>query len=141
MTMSATATAAAGVEQVWSALVDVTSWPRWTASIHAIELLDEGPLAVGSRARIKQPGTPDLVWVVEELHEPDGVTWTTRSAGVRTVGRHTLQANPDGTTQIVLEVEHSGPLAGVVEALTGRRTRRYLQLEAAGLKAAGEDPT
>ncbi len=138
MSLDATATTTASVERAWSALVDVTSWPQWTASITSVERLDEGPLEVGSRARIKQPGTPALVWVVEELREPEGFTWTARSAGVRTVGRHTLHANPDGTTQILLEAEHHGPLAGIVEALTGRRTRGYLRLEAAGLKAASE---
>lgn len=119
-------------------LVDVENWPRWTASVRSVERLDEGPLRVGSRARVKQPGMPPLVWEVGELREHEAFDWSCRTPGIRTVGRHRLGGNADGTTRIELAIEQSGPLAGLVGALTGSRTRRYIELEAAGLKAAGE---
>ena len=129
---------AADLASVWDALVDVTSWPRWTASMTAVERLDEGPLRVGSRARIKQPGFPWLVWEVSELTPKSQFTWFTAAPGSRTAGRHVLQRNPDGTTRITLEIDQTGPLGVVVGALIAGKTRRFLSMEAAGLKAASE---
>ncbi|HEU0238189.1 MAG TPA: SRPBCC family protein [Micromonosporaceae bacterium] len=136
--MRATATTRADVTNAWSALTDVGSWPRWTPSMTMVTRLDDGPLRVGSRARVKQPGLPMLTWQVDGLRDREAFTWSTSSPGVRTTGVHRLATNPDGTTQITLEIEQRGPLAGMVGALLGRRTRKYLGLEAAGLKAASE---
>jgi uncharacterized membrane protein len=124
---------------VWEALVDVEDWPRWTESIDTVERLDDGPLELGSRARVKQPGMPPLVWQVSEMDKGRGFVWTTRSPGVTTTGGHWLQAGPAGTT-LTLTLEQRGVLAGFVRAVTGRRTRRYLASEAAGIKACSEQP-
>lgn len=131
--------ARADLASCWAALTDVHSWPRWTASMTSVELLDGGPLRLGSRARIKQPGIMPLVWEVTEFRDREEFSWTNRSPGVRTVGRHLIQRNDDGSTRITVELHQTGPLAGVLGALFGRRNVRYLDLEAAGLKAASED--
>jgi hypothetical protein len=81
---------------------------------------------------------PALVWQVDELRDREVFTWSAKTPGVRTTGVHRLATNPDGTVEITLEIEHHGPLAGIMGALTGGRTRRYMNLEAAGLKAASE---
>src|SRR5262249_12587397 len=98
----------------------------------------DGALRVGSRARVKQPGIPPMTWQVDELRDREVFTWSAASPGGRTTGIHRLSTNPDGTTEITLEIEQHGPPAGIVNLLTGSRTRRYLGLEAAGLKAAAE---
>jgi uncharacterized membrane protein len=126
-------------DAAWKALVDVADWPRWTTSIDTVERLDDGPLEVGSQARIKQPGMPALLWEVTELDKGRGFVWTTHSPGVTSTGSHWLQAGPSGTT-LTLTLEQHGALAGLVRALTGRRTRRYMALEAAGIKACSEQP-
>jgi uncharacterized membrane protein len=141
MEMSTSINARADLAHAWQALTDVTSWPEWTTSMTSVERLDDGLLAVGSRARVSQPGMPSLVWEVSEVRDHEEFTWTTHSPGVRTSGRHLLHSNADGTTRITLEIRQSGPLSGLIGALTGRRTRRYLALEAAGLKAASEATT
>jgi hypothetical protein len=57
---------------------------------------------------------------------------------VHTVASHELTRDPEGGTILTLRVRHAGPLARLVGLLTGSRTRRYLALETAGLKAAAE---
>jgi uncharacterized membrane protein len=135
---TAEATTSAPESQVWQALVDVTDWPRWTPSYTSIKRLDEGPLAVGSRARVKQPRLAASIVEVTELEAGRGFTWASSAAGVRFVGRHRLVPEAGGGTRIELAAELSGWLAGTVKALLGRRIGRYVRLEAAGIKAAAE---
>ncbi|GAA5198399.1 hypothetical protein GCM10023322_71680 [Rugosimonospora acidiphila] len=138
MTIETTTTSSASIAATWAALTDVSDWPRWTKSMTSVERLDEGDLRVGSRARVKQPGMPSMIWQVDDLRENEGFSWVATSIGVRVTGHHWLSRNPDGTTGIRLAVEQRGPLAGLVGALTGARTRRFIGMEAAGLKAASE---
>lgn len=138
MRQTTTLDTTATVDEAWDALIDVTTWPQWTASMTAVERLDDGPLHVGSRARIKQPGFPWLVWEVSDLREGAEFTWFTAGPGSKTQGRHLLERNPDGSTRITLEIDQTGPLGVLVGALIKGKTRRFLALEAAGLKAASE---
>jgi uncharacterized membrane protein len=138
MNFSEHISASADRGQCWAAVADVTTWPQWTKSMRSVEPLDSASLAVGNRYRVTQPGMPKLVWQVNELTEGQEFTWSSRSPGVRTVAYHRLSPNADGTTEISIGVAHSGPLAGLVAALTRKRTERYLKMEAAGLKAASE---
>jgi hypothetical protein len=134
-----TITAAATQARAWKALAAVTTWPRWTRSIQDVRPLDGGDLARGHRFRIRQPGMPTLVWRVSAVRAGESFTWETRSLGVHTSGYHRLATNPDGTTQITIGVDQTGPLAGLLNVLMGGKTRRFLALEAAGLKAASEE--
>ncbi|GIF51557.1 hypothetical protein Afe04nite_60960 [Asanoa ferruginea] len=136
--LTTSAVARADLGAAWAVLRDVTDWPRWTASMTTVERLDDGPLRLGSQARIKQPGMPALVWEVTTFEDEAEFSWTNRSPGVRTVGRHLLHRNADGSTRITLELHQTGPIAGLLNLMSGRRNRRYLELEVAGLKAASE---
>lgn len=127
---------AAPVERVWAAVADVDSWVA-SPSITSVERVAGRPLGPGSHVRIKQPGMPVIEWEVTSFEPGAEFTWVGRSPGVTTTGRHAVAADGDGTT-LTLSVEHSGPLAGVVRALTGRRTLRYIRLEAETIRAASE---
>jgi polyketide cyclase/dehydrase/lipid transport protein len=133
--------AIADLDRAWAALTGVTTWPRWTKSISAVMPLDGTDVRPGNRFRIKQPGLPWMVWQVNDVRDGVYFTWEARSPGVRTVGTHELRHNPDGTTQITIGVEQSGLLSGLIGVLRGGRTRRFLEMEAAGLKAASEAAT
>ncbi len=134
---SVTVDIAAPPERVWQILLDVESWPRWTTSMRSVRRLDPGPLRIGSRARIKQPGLPVMVWEVTELDEGTGFSWVARSPGVDATGLHQVEAAPSGS-QLTLTVSWTGVFAGLAGALAGKRTREYLTLEADGTRAAAE---
>ena len=104
----------------------------------AVTGLDGDVVRQGARFRIAQPGLAKLVWRVTEVRQGESFTWEASSPGVRTVAYHRVTRNPDGTTQIAIGIHQTGVLAGLVRMLTGTKTRRYLTLEAAGLKTAAE---
>jgi hypothetical protein len=123
--------------RAWSALSAVTTYPRWTSSMTTVTPLDGTDLAIGHRFRIKQPGLPAVVWQVTELSEGESFTWEAHSPGVHSVAFHRVHPTAGGT-QIVIGLRQTGSLAGLLKMLTETKTRRFLRLEAAGLKAAAE---
>jgi uncharacterized membrane protein len=125
---------AASPELIWSTLSDVERWPDWTRSVTEVERLDDGAFGVGSRARVKQPGMPRLVWEVTEYAPEEAFTWASKIPGVATTGAHRLGTGVDGSVTVTLTLDQEGPLAPVVWRLTGSRSRRYVQMEAEGLK-------
>ncbi|MEU8181025.1 SRPBCC family protein [Micromonospora sp. NPDC049044] len=129
---------AAEAEQVWAVLVDVQRWPEWTASVSRAERGEPGPLAVGATARLTQPKLRPAVWRVTELTERQGFVWVSATPGVRTTAEHRLLPLPDGRTRVELALHQSGPLAGLIGWLYGGMLRRYLRLEADGLRRRSE---
>jgi hypothetical protein len=74
------------------------------------------------------------VWRVTALAPQESFTWTARDRGVTTVARHVVKPREDGKTQALSQLQQSGPFAFVARLLFGRLIRRYLDLEAQGLK-------
>ena len=122
---------------VWDVFSDVERWPEWTASVTSLKALDGPGLAVGKRFEIKQPRLPKLVWEVTVIDEGRSWTWEQRSPGGRTIAVH--EVHPDGVrTQVKQRLDQQGPIGGLVGRLMRGTTRRYLDLEAQGLKARSE---
>jgi uncharacterized protein YndB with AHSA1/START domain len=136
---SITADIPASPDRVWSVLADVERWPEWTSSVTRIRRLDQGPLAVGSRVRIHQPRLLPATWRIVELEEGRRFTWVTGGLGVRAIAEHAVEPVERGS-RATLSVRFEGLLAPLVSRLTRNLNRRYLELEAAGLRERSGSP-
>lgn len=125
-------------EVVWSVFADVERWPTWTRSVTSVQPLDGADLDVGRRFRIKQPRLPVLVWQVTEVDPGRSWTWQAGSAGARTYASHEIRPDGDAAAVVTQRIDQRGPIGAVFGMVTRRMTRRYLALEADGLKAASE---
>jgi uncharacterized membrane protein len=123
---------------VWQVFSDVERWPEWTASVTRLDPLDGPGLGVGKRFAIKQPRMPRLVWEVTELAEGASWAWVQRSAGGLTLARHEVNPITDDRTRVQQEIDQRGWIGALVGRLMVRMTKRYLELEAHGLKARSE---
>ncbi len=75
-------------------------------------------------------------------HHPDdegrSFTWSAGSAVSRGVGEHVLTPRDNGGCTATLRLTQRGPGARLVGVLLHRITRRYLRMDAEGLKARSE---
>jgi uncharacterized membrane protein len=123
---------------VWDVFSDVEHWPDWTASVTSLVGRDGPALAVGKRFAIKQPGMSKLVWKVTEIDPGSSWTWVQRSPGVLVSARHDVVAQPGGRTLVRQRLDQRGVLGGLLGRLMVKKTKRFLELEAQGLKARSE---
>jgi uncharacterized protein YndB with AHSA1/START domain len=125
-------------EIVWSVYTDVEQWALWTASVTAARLHPSEPLQLGTAASIKQPWLPRVVWTVVELEPGRSWTWQNRSPGADTVAHHTVTPRPDGRVHVALSIDQRGVVGRPIGWLLRPLTRRYLRLEAQGLRRRSE---
>lgn len=131
---------AAPVDEVWALTADIESWPATTPTITSLERLDEGPLGVGSKARIKQPGMRPAVWTVTAFEPNRRFAWETKLATVTLRGTHEL-ASTDAGCRNTLSIELAGLGSGLLAALAGSRLRKAITTENLGFKRAAESPS
>lgn len=136
MEITETAVIDAPIERVWALTVDLEQLPSVTPTITGVERLDDGPVQVGSRARVSQPGLPARVWTVEEVDEPHRFSWGTRLLGVQMVGVHDLEAVGEDQTRLTLGVVFEGRGAGLLGRLARPSISKALAAEAAGFAQA-----
>jgi uncharacterized membrane protein len=123
---------------VWEVFTNVERWPDWTASVTSLVGLDGSSLAAGRRFAIKQPGMAKLVWQVTEIDPGRSWTWVQSSPGARVTARHEVIARPDGRTLVRQQLDQRGVLGAFVGRLMVKKTKRFLHIEAQGLKARSE---
>ena len=126
----------APIEVVWSVFTDVERWPAWASSFTSVELVD-GPMRLGAKARIRQPGLPTVIWEVTKWEPGRSWTWTATSPGARTEASHVLTRVGDRTVA-EQSIIPSGPIGRLAALVWRSLTRRYLAIEAAGLKQRSE---
>lgn len=122
---------------VWTVMSDIEHWSQWTASISSVVRTSSGPLGVGSTAHVRQPKLAPADFVVTEWQPGRGFDWVTKNVLVTAVGGHWIEPTPNGS-RVMLSVEFSGPLGGLIAWLYGGLTRRYIAMEASGLKRVSE---
>lgn len=121
-------------------MFDVDRWHEWTPSIHRVKRLEGAPLVPGTRVLIRQPGLPPALWKVASVEAGQSFTWVSTAPGLRVIARHAV-APFEGGTRATLAIEMQGMFGGFWGRLTGGITRRYIDLEAKGLRARSLDPT
>lgn len=138
-TYSYALTVDAPAARVWAVLADVEHWPELTASMTSVRGLDGPRPAIGARFEIRQPKLRKAVWTVTELDEGTAFAWESRAPGALSHGGHLLEPDGDGT-RLTLTIDQSGVLAWPIGLLAGGTIRRYLALEAQGIKSRSEQP-
>ena len=118
-------------------MADVQRWPEWTPSISGIEVLDVGPIALGSRVRVHQPKLLPATFMITEWKPNRGFKWVSQSLGLVAVGNHVIDPSQTGST-VTLTLQFFGLLASLAGFLGRNLIVRYIQLEATGLKARTE---
>jgi hypothetical protein len=78
------------------------------------------------------------VWQVTDLHPGASWTWAQRSVGGSTFAHHSVTPIAEGRTLVRQTLDQRGPIGAIVGHLMRGTTRRYLALEAQGLKARSE---
>lgn len=128
----------AGQEEVWEVLSDIEAWPRRIETVDSVEPLTPGPIAVGSRFRLKQPKLPEGVWEVTAWNPPSYFEWHQRSGGVTNVAGHSVEALGDSRSRLTLTIDMRGLLIPILALFMKGLVNRYLSLEAEGMKRAAE---
>lgn len=128
----------AAAAEVWQILHDVTGWQLWSPTIDRITVLSGAAGAVGSRSRVEQPKMRPMIWTIEGSEPGRSFNWSTGGTGWHMVAGHEIAAVGDGRTQATLTIDLTGPLAGLLTLMAGRRIREYVDLEAASLARASE---
>lgn len=127
----------AAVDEVWRLTTDVEGWPRLTPTITSVERLDDGPLRVGSTARVVQPRQRPTVWTVTRIDAPHDFEWQAKVGTVTMTGMHHLAEDSDGCRNH-LRLRLSGFGSGALALLLGRTMRGAIETENQGFKRAAE---
>jgi hypothetical protein len=126
------------VDRVFEVMADTGRWHEWTPSVTSIKLLDSGAFRVGARAMIRQPKLPPALWKITAM-DANSFTWENRAPGIRVIAHHYAESTSKGA-RATLSLRYEGFLAKLLALLTRGITRRYLWMEATGLKARSENP-
>ena len=138
MKLTSTFDIAAPPSVVWDITADVEHWNEWTPTITSIEWVEGNSIAVGNRARIKQPGQSAAIWTVDHVEPGRAFRWSTKNMGARFVGTHLVEPTATGT-RATLGIEASGVGAILMYPILAIALRGVLKKERAGLTALAEE--
>ena len=129
----------ATVDEVWALTIDVERWPDSTPTMTSIERLDDGPMRVGSTARVVQPKQRPTVWTVTAIDAPHTFEWEAKVFGVSMVATHHLVPLDDGSRcRNELRLRLSGVGSGLMRRLLGSTLRKTIETENQGFKRVAE---
>ncbi len=130
---------AAPSQRVWELTADIEGWPALTPTIASVIRLDDGPLRVGSRARIVQPGRAPSLWTVTEFDEGRVFSWQTKVFGVPLTARHVIESGLNSCRN-VLTVDLPGRRGALLMRLSRRAIQTAIDTENAGFRRAAQTP-
>ena len=124
--------------KVWDLTIDVESWPKVTPTMTSIERLDTAPIAVGSRAKVKQPRQKATIWTVTRLEPGALFEWSTRTMGMTMTGAHRIEPIGADRCRNILTLDASGITATLFGWLLKRPIGKAIATENAGFKSSAE---
>ena len=130
---------AAPAERVYAAYLDFATWSAWVPHFHELTPLQDGELALGHRARVRERfSIVPTVWEVTELAPGRSFAWTSSTLpGLRLTVDHVAEANGVGAlATLALHVE--GPLAPVAGPVAVRLSRRTFDRSLVALRGVLE---
>ncbi|WP_425955734.1 SRPBCC family protein [Xylanimonas sp. McL0601] len=140
MRYDTTVDVAAPPQDVWRVLEDVETWPTWTKSMMSVRRSAAGPLVAGEHVKVRQPGMPPAEWTVTAVEPGASFSWSSHATGVTTSATHVVAPTHDGS-RVTLTIEQHGPLAGLTGMMLGGKVRRFVEIEAAGLRDRLQRPS
>jgi len=128
----------AGQQRVWDVLSDIEGRPSHIETVDVVELRTPGPVAEGSRVRLKQPKLPEGEWEITVWDPPSYFEFRQKSGGVTNVAGHRVEALAEARSRLTLSLDMQGLLVPVVALFYKDLTKRYMTIEAQGMKSAAE---
>lgn len=125
-------------DEVWRVLTDVERWPESTSSISSVRRLEPGELGIGSRAAIRQPRFPEVIWTVNRYVPGVEFAWESESPGIRSTGFHSVAPGVNGGTDLTLRIRQEGLFVLLFGWWLRGIDIRYLEMEARGMKEKAE---
>jgi len=127
--------------KVYEAFVDLSRWLQWNPQLREVTPLSEGPLAVGSKARIAgQMMIGARVWEVTELNPGRSFAWKSSFPGLRLVFDH-IAEGADGGARATIRIDIEGPLAFLTGLAGTVYGRNFLDRSLGALKGMLEGET
>jgi hypothetical protein len=135
----ATARSAGSTDRLWAFASDVEHWGDRLPTVDSVRPMGSGPMGVGSRFEVHQPGLPKAVWEVTDWQPGRSFTWVSTSPGIRSTAVHAVRADGDGS-RLDLSLEWTGPLARILGLLVGRKAQGMVETEATTFARLASEP-
>jgi uncharacterized protein YndB with AHSA1/START domain len=126
---------AASPETVWSLLTDASAYPSWNTTVTSIEGSIAKDQKIALRAKIDPKRTFKLR--VSAFEPARKMVWEDGGKAFRGVRTFTLEATPDGTTNVTMREVLTGTMMAMIEPKLPDFRPSFTQF-AADLKAAAE---
>jgi hypothetical protein len=112
MHFEASADIQAPPDRIWSILTDAPAYPTWGSGVTKVE----GRIADGEKITVHSEVAAGRAFPVKvAMRPPNEMTWTGgMPLGLFTGTRTFRLASSDGSTQVTMREEYSGPLVGLM---------------------------
>lgn len=124
-------------ERLWEITTSVAEWPSFLPTFTSLKQIDEGPLGLGHRVRIKQPGQLAAVWEVTRWEPPFLFEWVCKKSLLVMTATHRIVDEGDHC-QNHLQLRLEGALAGFTATVLGTIFSKALEIENQGFKERAE---